>query len=127
MKMKHARWQSAAAVALVTIGLAVTASADETAPVEGHSVVVRYGDLDLDRAEDVRALYLRLADAAEQVCGDYDRRKLSARQAWYACYDAAIAGAITRTGVSRLADVHRREDGRIAQRADAGRAVEPAG
>ena len=80
-------------------------------PVDGNarSTAVQYGELELGTGLAVERLYARISAAAERVCGDYDGRSLRERNAWQACYEAALADAIARVPHAALAERHRSE------------------
>ena len=71
------------------------------------SVVVRYGDLDLDRADDVAALHARLRKAALQVCSQLDSRVLGLREQYQACVSGAVTQGVAKVDDPRLTSFHR--------------------
>jgi UrcA family protein len=71
------------------------------------SVVVRYGDLDLDRADDVAALHARLRKAALQVCSQLDSRVLGLREQYQACVSGAVTQGVAKVDNPRLTSFHR--------------------
>lgn len=91
-----ARYVALGALTVLTFG--VTAHAGEaTAQSDEHSTVIRYSDLDLSRADGVRALYSRLQRAAGEVCGEYrDTRDLRMKRLYAACYQDSLARAVER-------------------------------
>lgn len=76
------------------------------------SVSVPYADSNLSSTAGARALYGRLADAAEQVCGGAPRPESLREIAYYgqanfnSCYDKALAEAIAKVGSARLYALH---------------------
>ena len=54
---------------VVTVIPVLSNAADSTVTMGGNSVTVNYADLDLSKAEGARALYQRLKNAANLVCG----------------------------------------------------------
>lgn len=89
-----ARYVALGAFTALTFG--VTAHAGE-ASVQGdeHVAVIRYSDLDLSRADGVRALYTRLQRAAGSVCGEYrDTRDLRMKRQYAACYQDSLSRAV---------------------------------
>ncbi len=74
-------------------------------------------DLELGNGVAIERLYARLAAAAERVCGNYDGRNLRERNAWQACYEAALADAIARVPHPALAERHRSQRERRAAEA----------
>jgi UrcA family protein len=65
-------------------------------PDSTPQVVVRYGDLNLSRTEDVNQLYRRLTKAAEHVCGNLDGKTLERRSLFAHCTHEVMDDAITR-------------------------------
>jgi len=73
-----------ALVATVTLPAAAAGTVEE-------SIVVRYGDLNLDDAAGVARLYARLQTAAEKVCDTgYRPQALFLAHRWRACVTAAL-------------------------------------
>jgi UrcA family protein len=71
------------------IGTAATVFAESVPTRE-----VYYGDLDLDSKAGVTALQARLARAARQVCGGYERVRLEEASWQKQCREKAIADAV---------------------------------
>lgn len=92
---------------------AATASPASSASVEVAQVVVRYGDLNLDSDRGLAALYRRLEAAAVAVCGRPDQRDLRLAGLARDCQRAAMAGAVAKVGVPRLAERHASAQGRV--------------
>jgi UrcA family protein len=72
------------------------------------SVAVPYGDLDLDNAAGVNALYKRLRGAAERVCDHPAGRSLADILAYRACFKAALTGAVRDVNSEALSNLHQR-------------------
>jgi UrcA family protein len=96
----------AAAVALT---LSVLPGAQAANPIDVPTTVVRFGDLDLNKAAGVTALYDRIQGAAHAVCAGLEpslRDALSIRanmKADYAsCMEQAIDRAVTQINVPSL-------------------------
>lgn len=107
--IRNVKGLAGALIVTSSLFAAWSANAVETlgaAPANTRTLVVRYDDLDLERQAGVRALYERLASAAAQACGDYDRRDAHARRSWRACYEAALEAAVTGFGDPALSAVH---------------------
>lgn len=71
-----------------------------------HSVVVRYGALDLRDPKGIDSLYQRISTAAREVCGEPGTRGLQAKAAIRACENTAVAQAIARVGHPALTSLH---------------------
>ena len=95
--------------ALVFAGGHTTAQA-EGASREVPQVVVRYNDISLTTEHGVQVLYKRLQAAARQVCSTYEGHNnlLSNRAKWQACYDQALAGAVTEVNVEQLTALYKK-------------------
>ena len=84
--------------ALTASALAITAAASFAGPAHAAdasagSALVHYQDLDLNTAAGEATLKVRIALAANTVCGPLDGRTLADRERFDACRDAAIASA----------------------------------
>ena len=86
--------------ALALSGLAAAGSRDIA------SVVVRYGDLNLDSRAGVVGLHKRLRNAAESVCGNLNSRILGLNDAYDACVADALANGVAAVGNPNLSDFH---------------------
>ena len=73
---------------------------------DNRAVVVQYDDLDLTRDAGVQALYRRLQNAAERVCGSYDVHVTRTRQAWIDCVETTMTRAVDELGRTKLAALH---------------------
>jgi UrcA family protein len=71
------------------------------------SVTVRYADLDLNTPKGVETLYERLRAAAQEVCGRREARAVFYVAAARACYDEALATAVSRVESEPLNALHR--------------------
>ena len=80
--------------ALSIAGIAGIAGASNRVSSDVRSVVVKYGDLNLESAQGVATLHTRLRTAAKSVCAPLDTRILGLR-------DACVSDAIKRS----IADV----------------------
>jgi len=76
-------------IALAASGIASAASQDVP------SIVVRFGDLDLNTQAGVSRLHKRIRNAAESVCGPLDTRILGLRDAFNECVKDAVSNGIT--------------------------------
>jgi UrcA family protein len=82
--------------------------------VDVRSVTVRYTDLNLNTAAGVDALYARLRDAANAVCGHHAGRALVDVVARRDCYGQALSAAVNSVQSSTLQTLHRRATGDAA-------------
>jgi UrcA family protein len=80
---------------IIVLGFAATgvANADPQAP---QSLTVQFGDLNLNNAQGVDALFKRIKNAAESVCNEFEGRTLKEKQLYSDCVDTALSTAITR-------------------------------
>jgi UrcA family protein len=83
---------------------AVGASAAFASPVSAPRQVVRYDGAILSTDAGARALYAKLARAAEKVCPN--TYSLVNNKFVQECREQAIAGAIAKIGNQRLAELH---------------------
>ena len=74
--------------ALAISGIAAAGSPD------AHSVVVRYGDLNLNSQAGVKSLHKRIRNAAESVCSELNSRVLSLRDIYDQCVDQAVSDGV---------------------------------
>jgi UrcA family protein len=70
------------------------------------SVVVRYGDLNLNSRAGVAGLHKRLRNAAESVCGNLDSRILGLSDAYEQCVAEALGNGVAAVGNPNLSDFH---------------------
>ena len=75
-------------VALAASGLATAATSDT------RSIVVRYGDLNLNSEAGKARLHKRLRNAAESVCGLADTRVLVLRDVHDQCVAEALSNSV---------------------------------
>jgi UrcA family protein len=91
--MQSIKLLTAAVAALALGGIAQAEARHETV-----SVVVKYGDLNLDSAQDVKILRKRIRNAAQSVCGSIDTRILGLRDAYEDCVEEAFTGGVAAVG-----------------------------
>lgn len=84
------------AISALTISGLASAGAQNT-----HSVVVRYGDLNLSTQAGVASLHKRIRNAAQSVCSELETRILGLRQAYDVCVNDALANGIAAVAKSR--------------------------
>ena len=92
--------------ALASAGVALASPASAAAPAEDMpSLVVHYNADALETDSGAKALYRRLARAAEQVCPTASSSRLT-NPVVIKCREEAIAGAVNKIHNQRLAAVH---------------------
>ena len=87
--------------ALAISGIAAAGSPDD------HSVVVRYGDLNLNSQAGVKSLHKRIRNAAESVCSELSSSVLSLRSTYEQCIDQAVADGVSAVANPNLSNFHR--------------------
>ena len=89
-------------VAALTIsGIAAAGSPDT------RSVVVRYGDLNLNSQSGVASLHKRIRNAAETVCSELNTRVLGLRDLYDQCVSEAVSSGVTQVANPNLSNFHR--------------------
>lgn len=94
---------------LLTVVVAATALggvAQAAAKRETNSVVVRYGDLNLESPDGIRSLHKRIRNAAESVCASLETRILGLRDAYDECVKQAVADGVAAVGNPKLTKYH---------------------
>ena len=71
------------------------------------SVVVKYGDLDLNTVDGVATLHSRLRKAAREVCSELDSRVLGLREQYEICLSDAVTQSVAKVDNPRLTSFHR--------------------
>lgn len=101
------------AVALV-VGLSAggIATAGSRVVSDVPSVVVQYGDLNLNSKAGVAKLHARLKGAAQTVCDSLNSRVLGLREQYDRCVTDAISDGVKQVGNPNLSNFHR--DGRVS-------------
>jgi UrcA family protein len=75
----------------------------QAADTDVRTVVVRYGELNLQSDEAIVILYKRIAAAADFVCSPYvNRANLSVKEKWRDCRRSAVSRAVADVGQPRL-------------------------
>ena len=87
--------------ALAISGIAAAGSPD------GHSVVVRYGDLNLNSQAGVASLHKRIRNAAESVCSELNNHVLVLRDMYKQCVSEAVSSGVTQVANPNLSNFHR--------------------
>jgi UrcA family protein len=85
--------------------LALSAAAAAGSPLTA-SVVVRYGDLDLNSHAGVSGLHKRIHNAAEAVCGNLNSRVMGLREVYDECVKEAVTNGVTSVGNDNLTNFH---------------------
>ena len=87
--------------AVAATGVASAATPDLDAP----SIAVKYDPASLDTNDGARRLYVRLANAAAEVCPNYDNPHWISHQV-QVCRDHAIENAVAKVHNPRLAAIY---------------------
>lgn len=85
-------------------------AADSVAQIP--SVAVSYGDLNLDTAAGVEALYARLRAASRSVCNVGEGKGLAAVMAAKSCYREVLGAAVSNAKLPTLTALHGTEGAR---------------
>ncbi len=105
--MKKISGIACVAVCLGLIGVGPAFAADEGDNVETQTVQVFYSDLNLAQNKDAHILFMRLQNAAADICGDtFDAPELSARLEVEQCQKDAIANAVVKVNEPLLTAVY---------------------
>ena len=94
---------------LPAIALAMTgiASAGARVDADTRSVVVHYGDLNLNSQAGVLKLHARLRSAAQDVCSTLDSRVLGLLEQYQSCVADALTQSVASVGNDSLSKYHR--------------------
>jgi UrcA family protein len=68
-------------------------SAQAAQPSQALTKTVTYGDLNLDTESGAKVLFIRLRDAAKDVCSPYESKELARKRVWTVCVSSALASA----------------------------------
>jgi len=91
----------------VAAALALSGLAQASSVREVTSVVVKYGDLNLDTTEGVSSLHARLSKAAREVCSQLDSRVLGLRDQYELCVSSATTKGVRDVNNAKLTAFHR--------------------
>ena len=80
---------------IIVLGFA-TVNVANAEPPSAQSLTVQFGDLDLDKAQGVDALFKRIKNAAEKVCLPFRGQTLIEKQQYSSCIDVALSTAVAR-------------------------------
>ena len=86
---------------------ALAVSGLAAASPDSHSVVVRYGDLNLNSRSGVASLHKRIRNAAESVCSELDNRVLGLRNLYDQCVNEAVSSGVNQVANPNLTNFHR--------------------
>ena len=92
------------AIALAVSGLAAAGTRVAT---DVPSVVVQYGDLNLNSKAGVVKMHARLKGAAQQVCDSLNSRVLGLREQYDRCVIDAVSDGVKQVGNRNLQNFHR--------------------
>ncbi|MBC8026395.1 MAG: UrcA family protein [Steroidobacteraceae bacterium] len=92
------------AIALAMTGIAAAGTRVDT---EVPSVVVEYGDLNLNTNAGVLKLHARLRSAAQNVCSPLDSRMIGRLGEYAACVTKAVTQSVAAVGNDSLSKYHR--------------------
>jgi len=73
---------------------------------ELNSVVVRYGDLNLNSQAGIARLHKRISNAAESVCDQLETKILGVRDAYKECVSDAVANGVAAVDNASLSQFH---------------------
>ena len=93
----------------LALGFGAAAASAGTSDFVGdgfNKYVVKFPDLDLNKAEGAAALYGRLRRAAAIVCSPLDGRGRAFNTSYRACMGQAVASAVERVGRPMLSQYH---------------------
>lgn len=107
---------------LIVAGTTAAISTAIAEPAPEPSIVVQYPASDLTTPQGIRALYLRIAAAAEQVCGGKPGMTDPIAVAWSrGCQKVVIERAVQAVGNPELATLHATHGEMLAYRVQAAR------
>ena len=94
--MKNSIKALSTTIAATLVGLALlagTGAAQAAQHSEPLTKTVSYADLNLDTESGARVLYVRLRDAAKDVCSPYNSKEVSRKRVWTVCVTSAMTSA----------------------------------
>ncbi len=98
-----------AAIIAIVLGAPIIASADAKSGLQGVSVKVSYGDLNLEKQEGAKALYRRLQQASKRACDvrglTVERSLVRVREARQ-CYREALSAAVEKIDNELVTQIH---------------------
>jgi len=96
------------------LAMSSLATAGTTGTTDLPSVVVKYGDLDLNKGAGIRTLHTRLRAAARKVCSPADGSVLADTHVFDSCVADALTRGVNDVNNANLTQYHR--SGRIESR-----------
>ena len=93
-----------ASIAAICLASATMAAHADQASANASTRTVYYADLNLNTPAGVAVLYNRIRNAAEQVCGDVNSRRLEVAAAAKACVNHAVYVSVHSVNNVRLTD-----------------------
>jgi UrcA family protein len=91
---------------LAALALSGLATASTRTTGEVNSVVVKYGDLNLNSQAGIARLHKRISNAAKSVCNELDTRILGLRGAYEECVADAIDNGVAAVDNANLSQFH---------------------
>jgi UrcA family protein len=90
-------------IGLTALAAALTASLASAATTDGapRTAVVRYSDLDLSKPRDAHRLYVRIKDAAREVCDNSPMSDLQRLRVYKQCMNEAVSNALAQVRASQ--------------------------
>ena len=85
---------------------ALALSSFATAASPTNSVVVKYGDLNLNSQAGIARLHKRISNAAESVCDQHETRLLSLQSAYKECVNLALSDGVAAVDNAGLSQFH---------------------
>lgn len=85
---------------------ALAFSSFATAASPANSVVVKFGDLNLNSQAGVARLHKRISNAAESVCDQLETRILGLQAAYKECVDSAVTNSVSAVDNTNLSQFH---------------------
>jgi UrcA family protein len=82
----------AATIAALAFGMSA-GSVQASDSSQSLTKTVSYADLNLDTESGTKALYVRIRDAAKDVCSRYQSEELSRKRVWSVCVSSALTSA----------------------------------
>lgn len=85
---------------------ALALSSLATAASPNNSVVVKYGDLNLNSQAGIARLHKRISSAAESVCDQLETRIIGLQGAYKECVNSAVANGVAAVDNANLTQFH---------------------
>jgi len=85
---------------------ALALSSFATAASPSNSVVVKFGDLNLNSQAGIARLHKRISNAAESVCDQHETRILGLQTAYKECVESAVTNGVVAVDNANLSQFH---------------------